>query len=90
MGLNTKIFNILTEESSMKKKFFQIFLLLFFSNISANANTVSVSLRVVMPDLIKPQINAQFANAKTTNAVTFIEDTTKDGMPAIIETTIVK
>ena len=43
-----------------------------------------------MPDLIEPQINAQFANQKTTNAITFVEDTTKDGIPAIIETTIVK
>ncbi|MCK5393378.1 MAG: hypothetical protein KAI91_03505 [Candidatus Omnitrophica bacterium] len=74
----------------MKKKVFQLFLLLFFSQISANANTVSISLRVVMPDLIEPQINAQFANLKTTNAITFVEDTTKDGLPAIIETTIVK
>ncbi len=75
---------------AMKKKVSKLFLLFLFSHISANANTISVTLRVVMPDVIQPQIIGQSKNSKITNATTFIEDTTKDGIPAIIETTIVK
>ncbi len=74
-----------------KKIFIILFLLSFFISI-VNANTITISLSVTMPEIVKADLNEENLNSEleVEDTVVIVEERQLYGQPVIVKTILRK
>ena len=74
----------------MKKKVFMLLVLICCLPLYAQANEVSVTFSVVMPNPIEISSNSEGATTSTPEATIITEETVSNGIPILIQTALAK
>ena len=74
----------------MKKKVFMLLVLICCLPLCAQANSISLTFSVVMPNPIEISSNSEGATTSTPEATITTEKTNVNGIPALIQTALAK
>ncbi len=76
----------------MKKKIFMLLVLICCLPLCTQANTVSVNIKVIMPNVLEANLIPQdlLSTRNSSDTTTITEEIVRNGMPVILETTLNK